>query len=257
MGIPTELVGSLPRPTFLQKAFADYDAGKISRDDLVAAQDRSVKDSLENLSSTGETLITDGEQRASSFATYPITDTLSGTGLAENLAADGQYFAIFDDGHHRQLPRLFKGPFKYKTYAYENFQKSVPLAGGHAMKQAVISPSMMYLLYPLNGTVDGYSREEFEKDVVDECEKDIRGCFASGAKRVSIDFTEGRLAAKNDPRNPWTGAKLLDKFIDLNNKVLGRCVNVRADLCNTDARDSRSIFRRRAKEHRNPYVPWW
>ena len=39
---------------------------------------------------------------------------------------------------------------------------------------------------------------------------------------LSIDFTEGRLAAKNDPRNPWTGAKLLDTFVDLNNKVLDR-----------------------------------
>ena len=41
---------------------------------------------------TGETLVTDGEQRASSFATYPIIDTLGGKGLAGNLAADGQYF---------------------------------------------------------------------------------------------------------------------------------------------------------------------
>ncbi|KIW25008.1 uncharacterized protein PV07_10684 [Cladophialophora immunda] len=222
MPIPTELVGSLPRPTYLQKAFADYDAGKISRDELVQAQDRAVEDSLKNLAGTGEPLITDGEQRASSFATYPITDTLGGTGLSENLAADGQYFAIFDDGHHRQLPRLVKGPFKYKTYAYDNLKRSMPLAGGHPMKQAVIAPSMMYLLYPLNGSVEGYSKEEFERDVVDECEKDIRGCFAAGAKRVSIDFTEGRLAAKNDKRNPWTGAHLLQKFIDLNNQVLDR-----------------------------------
>jgi methionine synthase II (cobalamin-independent) len=222
MGIPTELVGSLPRPTFLQEAFAHYDAGRISQADLIKAQDKAVEDSLKNLALTGEPLITDGEQRASSFATYPITDTLAGTGLSENLAADGQYFAIFDDGHHRQLPRIVTGPFKYKTYAYDNFKKSRPLAKEHAMKQAVIAPSMMYLLYPLNGTVDGYPQAEFEKHLVNECEKDIRGCFEAGAQRVSIDFTEGRLTAKNDPRNPWTGAKLLQRFIDLNNKVLGR-----------------------------------
>ena len=221
MGIPTELVGSLPRPTFLQKAYADYDAGTISREEFIRAQDKSVEDSLKNLALTGETFISDGEQRASSFATYPITDTLGGTGLAENLVADGQYFAIFDDGHHRQLPRIVKGPFRYKTYAYDNFKKSLPLAGGHVMKQAVIAPSMMYLLYPLADTVSGYTKDEFEKDLVNECEKDIRGCFAAGARRVSIDFTEGRLTAKNDPRNPWTGAKLLEKFINLNNKVLG------------------------------------
>ena len=121
-----------------------------------------------NLAKTGEILITDGEQRASSFATYPISDTLGGTGLASNLAADGQYFAIFDDGHHRQLPRLLNGPLKYKTYAYENFKKSAAYAQGKAMKQAVIAPSMLYLLYPLNGEVEGYPKEEFVKDLVNE-----------------------------------------------------------------------------------------
>jgi methionine synthase II (cobalamin-independent) len=87
MPIPTELVGSLPRPTgklpcelcyscssqqlttcvvVLQQAYADYDAGKITKDDLVKAQDQSVADSMTNLAATGETLITDGEQRLSS-----------------------------------------------------------------------------------------------------------------------------------------------------------------------------------------------
>src|SRR5277367_6847801 len=222
MGIPTELVGSLPRPIYLQEAYAAYDAGKISQAEFIQAQDKSVEDSLAKMSATGEVLVTDGEQRCSSFATYPITDTLGGTGLAEGLAADGQYFAIFDDGHHRQLPRLVKGPFEYKTYAYENLKKSQPYAEGHQMKQAVIAPSMLYLLYPLNGTVEGYPKSEFVKDLVTECVKDIRGCFEAGAQRVSIDFTEGRLAAKNDPRNPWTGANLLKTFVDLNNKVLDR-----------------------------------
>lgn len=222
MPIPTEVVGSLPRPKYLQDAFADYDAGKISLSDLQRAQDKAAEDSVKRMEETGSDLVTDGEQRASSFATYPIIDTLGGAGLADNLKADGQYFAIFDDGHHRQLPRLVSGPFKYKTYAYEDFRQSRPYAKRCAMKQAVIAPSMLYLLYPLNGSVEGYPREQFIEDLVNECEKDIRGCFQEGAKRVSIDFTEGRLAAKRDTRNPWTGANLLQTFIDLNNKVLDR-----------------------------------
>lgn len=221
----------------LQQAFADYDSGKISREELVKAQDKSAEDSIKRMEETGQELVTDGEQRASSFATYPITEsvyhkifkrgnwqsesTLGGTGLVDNMKADGQYFAIFDDGHHRQLPRLVKGPFRYKTFAYDNFKLSKPYAN-KPMKQAVIAPSMMYLTYPLNGEVEGYPRSEFVKDLVEECVKDIRGCFAVGAKRVSIDFTEGRLAAKNDPRNPWTGAQLLKTFIDLNNDVLAK-----------------------------------
>ncbi len=221
MSIPTENVGSLPRPARLQKAIADYDAGSIGFDDLAAEQDAACKDSVERMEATGAPIVSDGEQRASSFATYPITDTLAGTGLADNLAADGQYFAIFDDGHHRQLPRLTGGPFRYKTFASDYLSKSIPYASG-PMKQAVIAPSMLSLLYPLDAEVDGYPREQFLSDLCDEAEKDIRQAFAAGAQRVSVDFTEGRLASKNDPRNPWTGRHMLQQFIELNNQVLDR-----------------------------------
>ncbi len=221
MAIPTELVGSLPRPMKLQQAYADYDEGKITWQQLQAEQDAAAEDSIRRLEATGEPIVTDGEQRESSFATYSITDTLAGTGLAENLAGDGQFFAIFDDGHHRQLPRLTGGPFRYKTYASEFVEKNVKTAN-HPVKQAVISPSMMSLLYPLEGELDGYSREQFLADVIDECEKDIRQCFAAGAVRVSVDFTEGRLANKNDSRNPWTGKNMLGEFIDLNNRLFAR-----------------------------------
>ncbi|KAL8286812.1 hypothetical protein RQP46_004340 [Phenoliferia psychrophenolica] len=210
------IVGSLPRPTYLQEAFAAHDAGKLDKAGLVAVQDRAAQESIVLMEEAGQRIVTDGEQRASS--------TLAGTGLMNGLVPAGQYFAIFDDNHHRQLPGLapnFKGPFKYRTYAYEYLKLSKPHAT-HAMKCAVIAPSMLYLLYPLAEAIPGYSREQFCDDLVNECEKDIRGCFAVGAQRVSIDFTEGRLATKEDPRNPWTGAKLLDTFIKLNNRVLAR-----------------------------------
>ena len=190
MPIPTEIVGSLPRPRKLQDAYEELDQGKITFEDLQKLQDEAAKDSIQRLEQTGEKYVTDGEQRESSFATYPITDTLAGTGLADNLAGDGQFFAIFDDGHHRQLPRLTGGPFRYKTFAREFVEKNKADAG-NPVKQAVISPSMMMLLYPLEGEIEGYSREQFLDDVVDEVEKDIRGAFAAGAERVSIDFTEG------------------------------------------------------------------
>ena len=221
MPIPTEIVGSLPRPTKLQDAYEQYDQGSITRDELVALQDEAAEDSIKRLEQTGQSPVTDGEQRESSFATYPLTDTLAGTGIAPNLAGDGQFFAIFDDGHHRQLPRLTGGPFKYQTYASEFVEKNRKIASG-PVKQAVISPSMMMLLYPLEGEIEGYSREQFLDDVIDECEKDIRQCFDAGAVRVSVDFTEGRLANKNDARNPWTGADMLQGFIELNNRLFAR-----------------------------------
>jgi methionine synthase II (cobalamin-independent) len=221
-GIPTEPVGSLPRPSKLQQAYGQYDAGEINHEQLEAEQDLAVRDSIERGEATGEPIISDGEQRWSSFATYAITDTLAGTGLADNLAGDGgQYFAIFADGHRRQLPRLTGGPFRYKTYAADTLAKSIGLAS-KPMKQAVIAPSMLALLYPLDNELPGYSRDSFEEDLVNECEKDIRQAFAAGAARVSIDFTEGRLATRADPRNPWTGRGMLPHFIELNNRVLDR-----------------------------------
>ncbi|HXH58713.1 MAG TPA: hypothetical protein VNL12_15580 [Iamia sp.] len=205
----------------LQETIAAYDAGTATHEQLRAEQDAACKDSIERMEATGAPIISDGEQRSSSFATYPLTDTLAGTGMADNLAGDGQYFAIFDDGHHRQLPRLTGGPFAYKTFAADYLVQSLPMAS-KPMKQSVIAPSMLSLLYPLEGEIDGYPREQFLSDLCDEAEADIRKAFAAGAARVSIDFTEGRLANKRDPRNPWTGRNMLQEFVDLNNRVIDR-----------------------------------
>src|SRR3954452_11051024 len=139
-GIPTEPVGSLPRPAKLQEAYAAYDAGKISQAQLEAEQDEAVKDSIARGEATGAPIVSDGEQRWSSFATYAITDTLAGTGLAPNLGPGGQFFAIFADGHGLQLPKLTGGPLKYNFYAADTLAKSMQYAT-KPMKQAVIAPS--------------------------------------------------------------------------------------------------------------------
>jgi methionine synthase II (cobalamin-independent) len=241
-GIPTQPVGSLPRPAKLQAAYADYDAGKISKEELEAEQEPAVKDSIIRFEETGSPIIGDGEQWWSSFATYPVTDTLAGTGLADNLGPGGQYFAILSDGHYRQLPKLVGGPFHYKAYAADTLARSIQFAS-KPMKQAVIAPSMLALLYPLDEDISGYPREQFEEDLVGECEKDIRGAFDAGAACVSIDFTEGRLALREDSRNPWTGRGMLPHFIDLINRVLARFtaeerVNIGIHTCPGGDRDA-------------------
>src|SRR3954470_21285923 len=79
-GIPTENVGSLPRPAKLQEAYAKFDAGEIEESELEELQDAAAKDSVEQMEATGSPIVSDGEQRWSSFATYPIATTLAGTG---------------------------------------------------------------------------------------------------------------------------------------------------------------------------------
>jgi hypothetical protein len=48
-GIPTEQVGSLPRPAKMQAAYAAYDAGKIGLAQLEAEQEAAAADSIKRM----------------------------------------------------------------------------------------------------------------------------------------------------------------------------------------------------------------
>jgi 5-methyltetrahydropteroyltriglutamate--homocysteine methyltransferase len=207
MPIPTEPVGSIPRPRALIEAMREMAAGRMDPVTASAVAEAALQDTLARFEATGSPVLSDGEQTKPSFATYPVH------GL-ENLAPDGVTIP-FADGHTRRLPRLSAGPFRYRTHA-AGYVEAARRYTSLPLKQAVISASALSLLYPAD-PIAGYSREEFLRDLVNEAEADIRGCFAAGACAVQIDFTEGRLAVKLDP----TGG-LLRQFVDLNNQVLDR-----------------------------------
>lgn len=207
MPIPTEPIGSIPRPPELTEAVKHFTAKLITREKLDALYSAALRDTIERFEATGSPVITDGEQTKPSFATYPLH------GLT-NLAPDGVTIP-FADGHTRQLPRLASGPFRYSAYAASYLEAAKRLTKA-PLKQAVISASALSLLYP-HEEVKGYSREQFLQDLRNEAESDIRKCLERGAYKVQIDFTEGRLSVKLDPSR-----KLLDQFIGLNNQVLDR-----------------------------------
>jgi 5-methyltetrahydropteroyltriglutamate--homocysteine methyltransferase len=203
--IPTEPIGSLPRPAKLLEALETTDADDPSLDPLYA---EAVRDTIERFEATGSPVITDGEQRKyHNFWTYCVH------GLP-NTSPDG--FKIpFTAGHTRRMPTLTSGPFRYKRYA----DAYLDVANRYAtrpVKQAVISPSALSLMYPAEG-IPGYPREQFIDDLLREHEAEIRRCFQKGAYKVQVDFTEGRLAMKIDP-----SGGLLHSFIDLNNLALSR-----------------------------------
>jgi 5-methyltetrahydropteroyltriglutamate--homocysteine methyltransferase len=205
MTIPTEPIGSIPRPLPLIEAVAARGSDDPALDPLY---DAAIRDTVQQFEATGSPVITDGEQRKyHNFWTYSVD------GLP-NTAADG--FRIpFAAGHVRRMPRLTSGPFRYKRYA--DSYMDVALRYAHVpVKQAVISPSALSLMYPAD-EIPGYSREAFIDDLLTEHETEIRRCLQKGAHKVQIDFTEGRLAMKIDP-----SGDLLNSFIDLNNLALSR-----------------------------------
>src|SRR5256714_5358272 len=207
MPIPTEPIGSIPRPPELVAGMQQFATGRLSRDQLTRLQDAAIHDTIRRFEATESPVITDGEQAKPSFATYPIHGLPS-------LTPDGIPIP-FADGHTRQLPRLTAGPFRYQTYA-DVYLANARVHAHVPVKQAVIAASALSLLYPEDG-IKGYPREMFLQDLVREAETDIRRCLAKGAHVVQVDFTEGRLAAKFDPT-----LGLLRMFVDLNNQVLER-----------------------------------
>ena len=207
MTLATEPIGSVPRPSWLMEAMSGHGSGAVSDEALDQAYDRAVKETVAAMEETGSPVITDGEQSKPSFATYPIA------GL-ESLAPDGVVIP-FADGHTRQLPRLTAGPFRY-TVKSGSFVERAKRFAHKPIKQAVIAPSALSLLYPQDG-LEGYSQEAFLADLANEAEADIRSAFEAGAASVQLDFTEGRLSCKLDPSRG-----LLRQFVALNNQVLDR-----------------------------------
>jgi 5-methyltetrahydropteroyltriglutamate--homocysteine methyltransferase len=203
MALPTEPVGSIPRP----RELIDAVRAGATPDELDRLYEQALRDTIEQLEATGSPVITDGEQTKPSFATYPLV------GL-ENLAPDGVVIP-FEDGHTRQLPRLTAGPFSYATHADTYLTRALAIANV-PVKQAVIAPSAISLIYPQQ-PIDGYPQEQFIDDLVSEAEADVRRCLERGAYKVQLDFTEGRLSVKLD-----SSKQLLGRFIALNNRVLER-----------------------------------
>ena len=205
MMIPTEPIGSIPRPPELVAAVNQDSAAGPQLD---AIYDQAVPDTVACFEATGWPVITDGEQRKyHNFWTYCVHG-------ASNTSPDG--FQIpFAAGHTRRMPRLTGAPFRYQRYA-DDYLALAQRYASVPVKQAVISPSALSLMYRPDGLA-GYPRGQFIADLLDEHEIEVRRCLERGACRVQIDFTEARLAMKLDP-----SGELLNSFIDFNNMALAR-----------------------------------
>jgi 5-methyltetrahydropteroyltriglutamate--homocysteine methyltransferase len=145
MAIPTEPIGSVPRPPELIEGMRGVAEGRVSGDELDALFEQALEQTIGELEATGSPVITDGEQLKPSFVTYPIHGLTS-------LSANGVVIP-FADGHTRQLPALTAGPFRYQTHADSYLEKAQRYAT-RPIKQAVISASALSLLYPADGIDD-------------------------------------------------------------------------------------------------------
>lgn len=144
--IPTEPIGSIPRPAYLQHAIQAYTKDEISTDDLGRLFSQATRETIIALEGTGSPVISDGEQRKPSFATYPIHGAL-------NLGA-GDVTIPFEDGHTRQLPVLTSGPFRYRNFAVDYLREAqkhttLPVNRQLSRRRPRLDPQRRYSLFRL------------------------------------------------------------------------------------------------------------
>jgi 5-methyltetrahydropteroyltriglutamate--homocysteine methyltransferase len=210
MTLPTEPIGSIPRTPELIQAVADL-GGNTDDPSLQPLFDEAVRDTIARFEATDSPVISDGEQRKyHNFWDYCVHG-------APNMAPDG-FRLPFAAGHTRRMPRLVSAPFRYRDHA-DRYLAIAQRYAKRALKQAVISPSALSLLYPPTPLPE-YPRDRFIEDLLAEHVKEVRRCIARGAHAVQIDFTEARFTLKIDP----SGA-LLSSFVDLNNLALAKFSN--------------------------------
>src|ERR1700733_4292844 len=94
MLIPTEPIGSLPRPQQLIDAVQQWERGELSESAMKTIAEQAVAETIRRFEATGSPIITDGEQSKPSFATYPVH-------RAANIDPDGIQI-LFEDGHTRK-----------------------------------------------------------------------------------------------------------------------------------------------------------
>jgi 5-methyltetrahydropteroyltriglutamate--homocysteine methyltransferase len=208
--IPTEQIGSIPRTAKLIEAYEKFELGEIDGHTLSEIALKDTIATIKQLEETGSPCISDGEQcKFSGFASYCLHG-------AKNIAPDGievKFSDIHNRTHSRYLPRLTEGPFRYQQSADEFLE--IALKYAHVpVKQAVVSPSLLSLIYP-DGGIEDYHREQFIEDVIEQHTNEVRRCLQKGADKVQIDFTEGRLSLKIDP-----SGELLNSFVELINMGL-------------------------------------
>ena len=200
MPIPTEPIGSIPRPADLIAAWADRQAGRIS----VERSTRSRSTRCETRSGDSRRPAPPSSLTASrpNRVSPPTRSTAPRASLADGVVVP------FDDGHTRQLPRLWPGRFvRHARVDISRGGEAADDVAGQAGRDLRV------------GVEPALSRRRDSRDIrarrssqtwSSEAAADIRQCLDRGADSVQIDFTEGRLSLKLDP-----SGGLLEQFVAL------------------------------------------
>ena len=191
--IPTEPIGSIPRPPALIEAVAanggntDDPALEPLFDDGDPRHDRALR---------GDRLAGHHRRRAAQVSQL--------LGLLRSRAAEHGARRLQDPVRrrpHAPDAAADRGAVPLQACTRIATSRSRSATRRVPVKQAVISPSALSLLYPADG-IPGYSREQFIEDLLTEHVGEVRRCLAEGRARGADRLHRGppRGQARSDGR---------------------------------------------------------
>ena len=223
-----DYVGSFLRPEKLKKARADFEAGKITREQLKEVEDACILELVAKIKELGYHVITDGEFRR---ATWHLDFMWGFDGIEHKKTVDGN--TTFD-GEAAMIDDTFMvGKISVKNHPFvEHFKFVKALEDENTIaKQTIPSPAQFYAYFTgaelLDTTLEIYGTEEaFAEDVIKAYGKFIEEIYAAGCRNLQFDdcvwggLVNPKLAVALTGRRGEALEEYKKVILALNNKVV-------------------------------------
>lgn len=223
-----DYVGSFLRPEKLKKARADFEAGKITREQLKEVEDACILELVAKIKELGYHVITDGEFRR---ATWHLDFMWGFDGIEHKKTVDGN--TTFD-GEAAMIDDTFMvGKISVKNHPFVDHFKFVKTLEDEntIAKQTVPSPAQFYAYFTgaelLDTTLEIYRTEEaFAEDVIKAYGEFIEEIYAAGCRNLQFDdcvwggLVNPKLAVALTGRRGEALEEYKKVILALNNKVV-------------------------------------
>lgn len=184
-----DYVGSFLRPEKLKKARADFEAEKITREQLKEVEDACILELVAKIKELGYHVITDGEFRR---ATWHLDFMWGFDGIEHKKTVEGN--TTFD-GEAAMIDDTFMvGKISVKNHPFVDHFKFVKALEDEntIAKQTVPSPAQFYAYFTgaelLDTTLEIYGTEEaFAEDVIKAYGEFIEEIYAAGCRNLQFD----------------------------------------------------------------------
>jgi 5-methyltetrahydropteroyltriglutamate--homocysteine methyltransferase len=172
--LPTTSVGSLPKPDYLKKARADFDAGRLKRADLHNLELQATRECIEMQERLGVDILVDGEMDRGDMTTF----------FAERMEGFGISGLVRSYGNRYYRKPVVRGPVRRKDpWTLEMYEYACSLTQ-KPVKGILTGPYTM-----TDWSFDEHygSREKLIMAMAEEIHDEVADLAKAGARYIQVD----------------------------------------------------------------------